>query len=132
MPVLSMHPDNDSAEEMIRDMAGPRDTRPAIDAAITSLVDAGLLLRGRDGIVSPTRAAVHMDEFPLAGARTRRPSLTGTHHRPGTAFTSERSHHRPWNPLGQARLLHASSGSSADKPIWTGSRHLSGAEVSCV
>jgi hypothetical protein len=64
--VLDLHPTRMTAEELVRDLAGedagfgPRD---GVERAIRELVGAGLLHRAEDGLVTPTRAALHFGEL---------------------------------------------------------------------
>jgi hypothetical protein len=64
--VLDLHPTRVTAAELVRDLAGedagfgPRD---GIERAIRELVGAGLLHRAEDGLVTPTRAALHFGEL---------------------------------------------------------------------
>jgi hypothetical protein len=65
--VLDLHPARVTAEELVRDLAGEEPdfgSRDAIERAIRELVGAGLLHRGDDGLVTPTRAALHFDALP--------------------------------------------------------------------
>jgi hypothetical protein len=64
--VLDLHPTRVTSEELVRDLAGEDadfGSRDAIERAIRELTGVGLLHRGDDGFVTPTRAAVHLDEL---------------------------------------------------------------------
>jgi hypothetical protein len=69
--VLDLHPARLSRAELARHMgcknAGLHAERETVDAAIDSLVSAGLLHPPGDGFVTATRAAIHLAElFPPA------------------------------------------------------------------
>jgi hypothetical protein len=60
--VLDLHPVQVTGAELIRDLAGEDadfGARDAVERAIRELTGAGLLHRGEDGLVTPTRAALH-------------------------------------------------------------------------
>jgi hypothetical protein len=64
--VLDLHPTRVTAAELIRDLAGEDadfGARDAIERALRELTGAGLLHRTDDGLVTPTRAAVHLAEL---------------------------------------------------------------------
>jgi len=64
--VLDLHPTRVTADELVRDLAGEDadfGARDEIARAIRELTGAGLLHRGDDGFVTPTRAAVHFGEL---------------------------------------------------------------------
>lgn len=64
--VLDLHPTRVTTEELVRDLAGEDPdfgARDGIERAIRELVGAGLLHRTDDGLVTPTRAAVHLGEL---------------------------------------------------------------------
>ncbi|HTR76031.1 MAG TPA: hypothetical protein VMH33_12330 [Solirubrobacterales bacterium] len=67
--VLDLHPTRVTAAELVRDLAGEDadfGARDEVERAIRELAGAGLLHRTGDGLVTPTRAAVHFGEL-LAG-----------------------------------------------------------------
>jgi hypothetical protein len=60
--VLDLHPVQVTVAELIRDLAGEDadfGARDAVERAIRELNGAGLLHRTEDGLVTPTRAALH-------------------------------------------------------------------------
>jgi hypothetical protein len=64
--VLHLHPTQMTAAELVRDLAGEDadfGARDAVDRAIRELIGAGLLHRTEDGLVTPTRAALHFGEL---------------------------------------------------------------------
>ena len=64
--VLDLHPARVTAAELVRDLAGEDadfGARDAVERAIRELTGAGLLHRTEDGLVTPTRAAVHFGEL---------------------------------------------------------------------
>ncbi|MBS1884868.1 MAG: hypothetical protein JSS97_18120 [Actinobacteria bacterium] len=64
--VLDLHPTRVTAAELVRDLAGEDadfGSRDAIERAIRELAGAGLLHGTEDGLVTPTRAAVHFGEL---------------------------------------------------------------------
>jgi hypothetical protein len=64
--VLDLHPGRVTVAELIRDLAGEDadfGTRDAVERAIRELTGAGLLHRTDDGLLTPTRAAVHFGEL---------------------------------------------------------------------
>jgi hypothetical protein len=64
--VLDLHPTRVTAADLVRDLAGEDaafGARDAVERAIRELTGAGLLHRGDDGLVTPTRAAVHFGEL---------------------------------------------------------------------
>ena len=64
--LLDLHPARMTVDELVRDLAGedagfgPRDE---VERGIRELTGAGLLHRGEDGLVSPTRAALRFAEL---------------------------------------------------------------------
>ncbi|HEY2479980.1 MAG TPA: hypothetical protein VGI17_14795 [Solirubrobacterales bacterium] len=64
--VLDLHPTHVTADELIRDLAGEEadfGARDGIERAIRELTGAGLLHRTDDGLITPTRAAIHFGEL---------------------------------------------------------------------
>lgn len=64
--VLDLHPTRVTAAELVRDLAGEDadfGAHDAIERAIRELIGAGLLHRAEDGLVTPTRAAMHFGEL---------------------------------------------------------------------
>ncbi len=64
--VLALHPTRISVEELVLDLAGEDadfGARDGVERAIRELTGAGLLHRGEDGLVTPTRAALHFGEL---------------------------------------------------------------------
>ncbi len=64
--VLDLHPTRVTAEELVRDLAGEDadfGARDGVERAIRELTGAGLLHRTDDGLVTPTRAALHFGEL---------------------------------------------------------------------
>jgi hypothetical protein len=60
--VLDLHPTRVTTAELIRELAGEDagfGARDAIERAIRELAGAGLLHRSEDGLLTPTRAAIH-------------------------------------------------------------------------
>ena len=60
--VLDLHPTRVTTAELIRDLAGTDadfGARDGVERAIRELIGAGLLHRAEDGLVTPTRAALH-------------------------------------------------------------------------
>jgi hypothetical protein len=60
--VLDLHPTRVTGEELVRDLAGEDPdfgSRDGVERAIRELTGAGLLHRTDDGLVTPTRAAIH-------------------------------------------------------------------------
>jgi hypothetical protein len=64
--VLDLHPVRMTDAELVRDLAGEDAdfaARDAVERAIRELIGAGLLRRGEDRLVTPTRAALHFGEL---------------------------------------------------------------------
>jgi hypothetical protein len=64
--VLDLHPTRATAADLVRDLAGEDadfGARDAVERAIRELSGAGLLHHPDDGLVTPTRAAVHFGEL---------------------------------------------------------------------
>ena len=64
--VLDLRPARLTDEELIRDLAGEDadfGARDGVERAIRELSGAGLLRRGDDGLITPTRAAIHFGEL---------------------------------------------------------------------
>jgi hypothetical protein len=64
--VLDLHPIRMTDAELIRDLAGEDadfGARDGVERAIRELAGAGLLHRGDDGLITPTRAAIHFGEL---------------------------------------------------------------------
>lgn len=64
--VLDLHPIRVTTADLIRDLAGEDadfGARDAVERAIRELTGAGLLHRTDEGLVTPTRAAVHFGEL---------------------------------------------------------------------
>jgi hypothetical protein len=64
--VLDLHPTRVTAAELIRDLAGEDadfGARDGVERAVRELTGAGLLHRTADGLVTPTRAALHFGEL---------------------------------------------------------------------
>jgi hypothetical protein len=64
--VLDLHPTRMTADELVRDLAGEDadfGARDGVERAVRELVGAGLLHRGEDGLITPTRAALHFGEL---------------------------------------------------------------------
>jgi hypothetical protein len=64
--VLDLHPTRVTAADLVRDLAGEDadfGARDAVERGIRELTGAGLLHRADDGLVTPTRAAVHFGEL---------------------------------------------------------------------
>jgi hypothetical protein len=64
--VLDLHPTRVTAPELVRDLVGDDAdfaARDAVERAIRELTGAGLLHGTEDGLVTPTRAAVHFGEL---------------------------------------------------------------------
>jgi hypothetical protein len=64
--VLNLHPTRVTAEELVRDLSGEDAdfaARDAVERAIRELTGAALLHRTDDGLITPTRAAVHFGEL---------------------------------------------------------------------
>ena len=60
--VLDLHPTRMTVAELVRDLAGEDadfGARDGVERAIRELTGAGLLHRGEDGLVTPSRAAIH-------------------------------------------------------------------------
>jgi hypothetical protein len=60
--VLDLHPTRVTGDELVRDLAGEDPdfgARDGVERAIRELTGAGLLHRTDDGLVTPTRAAIH-------------------------------------------------------------------------
>ncbi len=60
--VLDLHPTRVTAAELVRDLAGEDadfGARDGVERAIRELTGAGLLHHADDGLVTPTRAALH-------------------------------------------------------------------------
>jgi hypothetical protein len=60
--VLDLHPTRVTGDELVRDLAGEDPdfgARDGVERAIRELTGAGLLHRNDDGLVTPTRAAIH-------------------------------------------------------------------------
>jgi hypothetical protein len=63
---LDLHPTRVTAAELVRDLAGEDadfGARDGVERAIRELTGAGLLHRTEDGLVTPTRAALHFGEL---------------------------------------------------------------------
>jgi hypothetical protein len=64
--VLDLHPARVTAAELVRDLAGEDadfGARDGVERAIRELTGAGLLHRTDDGLVTPTRAALHFGDL---------------------------------------------------------------------
>jgi len=64
--VLDLHPTRMTDAELIRDLAGEDadfGARDGVERAIRELTGSGLLHRGEDGLITPTRAAIHFGEL---------------------------------------------------------------------
>jgi hypothetical protein len=64
--VLDLHPTRVTTAELVRDLAGEDadfGARDGIERAIRELTGAGLLHRADDGLITPTRAALHFGEL---------------------------------------------------------------------
>lgn len=64
--VLDLHPARMTDAELVRDLAGEDadfGARDGVERAIRELTGAGLLHRGDDGLITPTRAALHFGEL---------------------------------------------------------------------
>jgi hypothetical protein len=64
--VLHLHPTRVTAAELVRDLAGEDAdfaARDGVERAIRELTGAGLLHHTEDGLVTPTRAAIHFGEL---------------------------------------------------------------------
>ncbi|MBS1886667.1 MAG: hypothetical protein JSU06_05695 [Actinobacteria bacterium] len=64
--VLDLHPTRVNTDELVRDLAGEEvdfAARDGIERAIRELTGAGLLHQTDDGLITPTRAAVHFGEL---------------------------------------------------------------------
>jgi hypothetical protein len=64
--VLDLHPTRVTGEELVRDLAGEDadfGARDSVERAIRELTGAGLLHRTDDGLVTPSRAAIHFGEL---------------------------------------------------------------------
>jgi hypothetical protein len=64
--VLDLHPTRMTDGELVRDLAGEDadfGARDGVERAIRELSGAGLLHRGDDGLITPTRAALHFGEL---------------------------------------------------------------------
>jgi hypothetical protein len=64
--VLDLHPARMTDAELVRDLAGADadfGARDGVERAIRELSGAGLLHRGDDGLITPTRAALHFGEL---------------------------------------------------------------------
>jgi hypothetical protein len=60
--LLDLHPARVNVEELVRDLAGEDadfGARDGVERAVRELTGAGLLHRSDDGLVTPTRAALH-------------------------------------------------------------------------
>jgi hypothetical protein len=60
--VLDLHPTRVTGDELVRDLAGEDPdfgARDGVERAIRELTGAGLLHRTDDGLVTPSRAAIH-------------------------------------------------------------------------
>jgi hypothetical protein len=64
--VLDLHPTRVTAAELLRDLAGEEadfGAHDEVERAIRELTGAGLLHRTEDGLVTPTRAAIHFGQL---------------------------------------------------------------------
>jgi hypothetical protein len=64
--VLYLHPTRMTADELVRDLTGDDAdfaARDEVERAIRELTGSGLLHRAEDGLVTPTRAALHFSEL---------------------------------------------------------------------
>ncbi len=64
--VLDLHPTQVTAAELVRDLAGEDadfGARDGVERAIRELTGAGLLHRTDDGLITPTRAAIHFGQL---------------------------------------------------------------------
>ena len=64
--ILDLHPTRMTSTELVRDLAGDDadfGARDGVERAIRELTGAGLLHRAEDGLVTPTRAAIHFGEL---------------------------------------------------------------------
>jgi hypothetical protein len=64
--VLDLHPTRVTIDELTRDLCGEDadfGARDAIERAVRELNGAGLLHRGADDLLTPTRAAVHLNDL---------------------------------------------------------------------
>src|SRR4029077_4927572 len=64
--VLDLHPTRVTATELVRDLAGEDadfGARDGVERAVRELTGAGLLHRTDDGLITPTRAAIHFGEL---------------------------------------------------------------------
>ena len=64
--ILDLHPTRVTPDELVRDLAGEDadfGARDGVERGIRELTGAGLLHRTDDGLVTPTRAALHFGEL---------------------------------------------------------------------
>jgi hypothetical protein len=64
--VLDLHPARMTADELVRDLEGEDadfGARDGVERAIRELTGSGLLRRADDGLITPTRAALHFGEL---------------------------------------------------------------------
>jgi hypothetical protein len=64
--VLDLHPTRMTDEELVRDLNGEEvdfAARDSVERAIRELTGAGLLHRTDDGLITPTRAALHFGDL---------------------------------------------------------------------
>jgi hypothetical protein len=64
--VLDLHPTRMTDDELVRDLNGEEvdfAARDSVERAIRELIGAGLLHRTDDGLITPTRAALHFGDL---------------------------------------------------------------------
>lgn len=64
--VLDLHPTRMTDDELVRDLNGEEvdfAARDSVERAIRELTGAGLLHRTDDGLITPTRAALHFGDL---------------------------------------------------------------------